>query len=360
MKEEKIWELIILKLSGEASPEQEADLEEAMKQSPDLVFPLGILEGIWKSKPGNQLPGTADRFNRHLQRLSNHLSEDVLQYDTAAPASAQPSSRKKLYRRVLLAGAMAACLALGLIMVLHTRHRQEKAPAAAAQHQVYTKKGARSTLHLPDGTEVWLNAGSKVSYENNFAGGAREVTLEGEAFFDVAKDPDRPFIIHTDMIDIRVLGTALNVRAYADEKATETALIRGAVEITLHRSPEKRIVLRPDEKLVVRNDSPALTKPLPIMTLTQVHYLEQDQEPAPMETLWMKNKLVFDDEPLQQVALKLERWYDVKVIIADKALEQVEYSGVFENEDISQVLYALQLTGNFHYTIRGKVITIGQ
>lgn len=359
MKEEKIWELIVLKLSGEAGPEQEAELEEALKQAPDLVFPLGILEGIWHSKRNSNAAGTADRFNRHLQRLSNHLSEDVLQYETAAAAPVVRSSRKRYYRRALLAGAMAACLALGLVVVRYSANRQEKVPAAVAQHQVYTRKGARSKLHLPDGTEVWLNAGSKVTYENNFGGATREVTLEGEAFFDVAKDPDMPFIIHTDMIDIKVLGTALNVRAYADEKATETALIRGAVEITLHRSPEKRIVLRPDEKLVVRNDSPALTRPVPIMTLTQLHYLEQDEEPAPMETLWMKNKLAFDGEPLQQVALKLERWYDVKVIIADKALEQVEYSGVFENEDIAEVLYALQLTGNFRYTIRGKVITIG-
>jgi ferric-dicitrate binding protein FerR (iron transport regulator) len=353
MKDEKIWELIVLKLSGEATPDQEAELEEALKQRPDLAFQAGMLEGVWNSRQDREQPDTADRFNRHLQRLSNHLSDGTLKYDTEAR-----STRRTFSRRGILAVAIAACLGLGIIIVLLTA-RKEKAPLAVTQNQVWTKKGSRSKLTLPDGTEVWLNASSKVTYGNDFNSDTRKVTLEGEAFFEVTKRNGIPFIIHTDMIDIKVLGTALNVRAYADEKITETALIRGTVEIVLQRNPEKKIILRPDEKLVVRNDTATLTRPEPILMLTQVHYLDKAQHNPPAEALWMKNKLVFDDETLQQIALKLERWYDVKVIIQDKQLEDVQYSGIFENEDISEVLYALQLTGNFHYTIRKKVVTIG-
>lgn len=353
MKDERIWELIVLKLSGEATPDQEAELEEALKQRPDLALQAGILEGVWNSRQEREQPDTADSFNRHLQRLSNHLSDGTLKYDTEAR-----STRRRFSLRAIVPVAVAACLALGIIIVLLVP-RKGKAPLATTQNEVWTKKGSRSKLTLPDGTEVWLNASSKVTYGNDFNDDTRKVTLEGEAFFEVTKRNGVPFIIHTDMVDIRVLGTALNVRAYADEKITETALIRGTVEIVLQRNPEKKIILRPDEKLVVRNDTATLTKPEPILTLSQVHYLDKEQRNPPVEALWMKNKLVFDDETLQQIALKLERWYDVKVIIQDKQLEDVQYSGIFENEDISEVLYALQLTGNFHYTIRKKVVTIG-
>ena len=102
---------------------------------------------------------------------------------------------------------------------------------------------------------AWLNADSKLTYDENFRGDYREVSLEGEAFFDVVKDKTRPFIIHTKTLDIRVLGTAFNVSAYESEKNTETALFRGSVEVTLHNNPEKKIVLKPNEKLMVNNKS---------------------------------------------------------------------------------------------------------
>jgi ferric-dicitrate binding protein FerR (iron transport regulator) len=357
MKQEKIWELVVLKLSGEATPAQEADLEEALKQNPHLGFSLEILERLWKSNRDKGLTDTEDRFNRHLQRLSNHLSEDTLRYETTA--APPPGNRRgaTLYRFAWPAAIAAACCAFAFL-VLRNGGEGKKTAVAAAQSQVCTRDGSKSKLQLPDGTEVWLNAGSRITYGDNFAGPVRQVTLEGEAFFEVSASADNPFIIHTKLVDITVLGTALNVRAYAEEKVAETALIRGRVEIKLHSSPEKRIILKPAEKLIVRDDSITLARPLPVMTLTQVHYLNQGRDSAAMETLWLKNKLVFDEEPLQQVAMKLERWYGVKVSILDEQLKNSAYSGVFEDEELTEVLYALQLTGNFHYTIRKKEVII--
>lgn len=361
MKEENFWELVVLKLSGEATPAQEAELEEALKQHPELGFQLGILEEVWKSRQHKRSPDTADRFNRHLQRLSNHLSGETLRYETT-------ERHTTVYKRAGLLCALVACCALVFFIFRYHDAWKGPMPAMAAQNLVCTKNGSKSKLQLPDGTEVWLNAGSSITYGNDFTGPSRKVTLKGEAFFEVAKHHGVPFIIHTDMMEVKVLGTALNVRAYADEKVAEAALIRGAIEITLPRSPEKKIILRPDEKLIVSNDGPVITgnkktperdrAPAPVITLTQVHYRDRKQDKAPMEALWIKNKLVFDDEPLQQVALKLERWYGVEVVIRDEQLKNVEYSGVFEDEELPDVLYALQLTGNFHYTIRKKEVTI--
>ena len=157
MKDERIWELIVLKLSGEATPDQEAELEEALKQRPDLALQAGILEGVWNSRQEREQPDTADSFNRHLQRLSNHLSDGTLKYDTEAR-----STRRRFSLRTIVPVAVAACLALGIIIVLLVP-RKEKAPLATTQNEVWTKKGSRSKLTLPDGTEVWLNASSKVN-----------------------------------------------------------------------------------------------------------------------------------------------------------------------------------------------------
>jgi ferric-dicitrate binding protein FerR (iron transport regulator) len=355
MTQEKIWELLVLKLSGEATPAQEAELEEALRQHPELGFSLEILERLWHSKQ-QELPGTEDRFNRHLQRLSNHLSDETLRYETAAPLPPERRRRTILYRLAWPAAVAAACCAL--VFLLLRNKDNKKVLAEAAQSEVCTKNGSKSKLQLPDGTEVWLNAGSRITYGNDFNESDRQVTLEGEAFFDVAANANIPFVIHTNLVDITVLGTAFNVRAYANEKVAETALIRGSVEIKLHSSPEKKIILKPAEKLIVRDDSILLAKPLPVMTLTQVHYLDKQRDSTAVETLWLKNKLVFDEEPLEQVALKLERWYGVKVTIQDDQLKNIAYSGVFEDEALQEVLYALQLTGNFHYSILKKEVII--
>jgi transmembrane sensor len=239
----------------------------------------------------------------------------------------------------------------------------------SAHNTVTTKRGSKSKVQLPDGTEVWLNADSRLTYNESFAGVSREVQLTGEAYFDVVKDKDHPFIIHTTSIDIRILGTTLNVRSYCNEKNTEAALIRGSVEITLRNSPGKKIILEPNEKLVVQNGKAKVISDRaqapgmeprddhePMMVLGKVHFQKKDS--VATEVLWVKNKLAFDGESLKDVAMKIERWYDVRVVISDESLKGTLYSAVFEDESLRQVMEALRMTGNFRYSINKKEVTI--
>ncbi|WP_431217647.1 FecR family protein [Puia sp. P3] len=236
--------------------------------------------------------------------------------------------------------------------------------APATGNFVSTRNGSKSKLQLPDGTQVWLNSGSNISYDNDFNGTSRQVRLTGEAFFDVVKDNARPFIIHTATVDVTVLGTAFNVRSYPEEKVTETSLIRGAVEVTLKTNAGKKVLLKPNEKLIVSNDSATIkhdsakdTRKRPAtMTLTQVHHLDRDSVAA--EVLWTKNKLVFDGETLGQVARRLERWYGVTVTIQGDELKNIEFTGVFDDDNLTEVLYALQLSGNFKYEIKKNEVII--
>lgn len=359
MDNEKMWHLLILKLSGEASKEELDELDHVLQQDPDLALKAMSVESVWRNK-GNQAPeGTDDLFNRHLQRLSDDTAENTPFYHTEDP---RPRRTIKL-KWIAAAMAAAACV---LFAVLRGGAPTPVPSASATRNFVSTKNGSKSKLQLPDGTQVWLNSGSNISYGNDFDGPTRQVKLTGEAFFDVVKDNARPFIIHTTTIDIKVLGTAFNVRSYPEEKVTETSLIRGAVEITLKANSDKKILLKPNEKLIVSNDSSllvkdsaqiagALKKPT-VMTLTQVHHLAKDT--VATEVLWTKNKLVFDGETLSEVALKLERWYGVKVIIRGDELKDTQYTGVFSDDNLTEVLYALQLSGNFKYVIRRNEVII--
>ena len=367
MDNEKIWHLLILKLSGEATEEDRAELNDLLQQHPDMAAQAASVEGVWKSRGAEAKENTDERFNRHLQRLSDDTVENTPFYHMpevrpGLTAEVRPGRVRKIWT-LLGATAVAACLA---IVFFRSGVKGPTSTPLASGNFVSTKNGSKSKLQLPDGTQVWLNSGSNISYDNDFGGATRQVRLTGEAFFDVVKDNARPFIIHTTTVDITVLGTAFNVRSYPEEKVTETSLIRGAVEVTLKANADKKIFLKPNEKLIVSNDSTLVKsdsihvadvrKKPAAMTLTQVHHLNKDTVAS--EVLWTKNKLVFDGETLSEVALKLERWYGVKVIIQGDELKNMEYTGVFDDDNLTEVLYALQLSGNFKYVVRRNEVVI--
>jgi ferric-dicitrate binding protein FerR (iron transport regulator) len=363
MDNEKMWHLLILKLSGEASAEELEELDDLLQQHPDLALKAASVTSVWGTKAAPATENTDELFNRHLQRLSDDTAENTPFYHVGGLRRRRSGKLRSLTAVTVAAACIVAFLIYNL---LEKRSIVKGSIPSVSGNFVSTKNGSKSKLQLPDGTQVWLNSGSNISYENDFDGPTRQVRLTGEAFFDVVKDASRPFVIHTATIDIKVLGTAFNVRSYPEEKVTETALIRGSVEITLKANSDKKIFLKPNEKLIVSNDSSwlqkdsshagnAIKRPT-VMTLTQVHHLNKDS--IATEVLWTKNKLVFDGETLSEVALKLERWYGVKVIIRGDELKNIEYTGVFSDDNLTEVLYALQLSGNFKYVIRRNEVII--
>jgi ferric-dicitrate binding protein FerR (iron transport regulator) len=158
-------------------------------------------------------------------------------------------------------------------------------------------------------------------------------------------------------MDIKVLGTAFNVRSYPNERTSEAALVRGLVQIIMRQNPGETLFLRPNEKIIINGtpnkgfkNSNQITTEAARIVLTQMHRLKEEN--SSIETSWVENKLAFDNETLEQIALKLERWFDVKVTVHDTLKESTFY-GVFEDEKLDEVLTALQITGNFHFKING-------
>lgn len=363
MNQDRFWELVSVKLAGEATPEELAELEAFLQENSAEGIRLEKLHEIWETRH-RPLVSQKEAFNRHMQRLSNHLSEPVLQYenpDTPVLETEVIAQPKRKFRTLYL--AMTTAAALLAIFLFYTLKIEKPDTKGNAQNTVSTKRGSKSKVQLPDGTQVWLNADSRITYNENFQGAQREVELTGEAFFDVVRDETRPFIIHTSAIDVKVLGTSFNVRSYADEKNTETSLIHGSIEVTLVNSADKKkIILRPNDKLIVNNNEARLIEKqgskshVPLLTLVKINYKKADS--SVIETMWVKNKLAFDEEPLEEIALKIERWYDVKVSIMDEHLKREPYTGTFELETLPEVLEALNAGGDFRYSVNKKEVNI--
>ena len=209
---------------------------------------------------------------------------------------------------------------------------------------------------------VWLNASSNLTYEKDFGKDLREVNLVGEGFFNVVKDPAHPFVIHTKVLDVKVLGTEFNVKAYPNDAYTETSLIRGSVEVTIKNRPNERHYLKPNEKMSVANDilnvaekTNEISKPI-ILTEPLTYY---HADSTVVETSWVENKLIFqENETFREVALKMERWYGVHISFGDDGVAEIRPFGSFTNETITQALDALREGFRFNYKINGDDIVI--
>jgi transmembrane sensor len=343
-------ELLAKKLSGEATPAEIEQLDELMRKHPEWMFSAQHITDLWNLKEPLNPEISEDAYQQHLLRMQEK--------GLPVPGTELPAEplRPRKAGRILLPLALLTILVISLYMLWP---KGETDTRQAQVSEVQTKAGSRTRLVLPDSSTVWLNAGSKLSYPEGFGVKTRELTLSGEAFFDVRKS-NIPFIINTPSVRISVLGTAFNVKSYPNEKTTETSIVRGKVEVSLNNSPGKKFILERDEKLVVPNvtrenlqTTPG--KKEPVILLGKLTHLEDS---SIMETSWVENKLVFMDESFAEVAKKMERWYNVKIEIRDARIALARLTGTFENETVTQALEALQITMPFRFTTEKNQIII--
>ena len=241
------------------------------------------------------------------------------------------------------------------------------AKTTASTNEVVTQKGSKTSIKLPDGTRVWLNSDSKLTYAEDFSGSKREINLTGEAYFDVAHDADRPFIIHTQKMDIRVLGTAFNVKSYPQDDIVETVLIRGKIEVTFPGRLAEKIILKPNEKLILRkepekqnssaNEIKTNTQ-IPKMMVNTLEYISKDSVVA--ETAWLDNKLAFTNETLGNIAVELERKFDIRIDFKTEALKAYRYTGLFDQQNPEKILQLLSLSKAFKLRVEDKRIILSQ
>ncbi|WP_428228655.1 FecR family protein [Flavobacterium sp.] len=206
-----------------------------------------------------------------------------------------------------------------------------------------TKLGEHAKITLSDGTQIWLNAGSHLKYPIKFKGGTREVYLTGEAFFDVAKDKEHPFIIHTDKMDTKVLGTSFNVQAYPDHAMQEVSVLTGRVNVKSTVTDEN-VYVTPGQKVVFKSKNNKL------QAFTNI--------PVNSISLWRKNIIVFEDAPLPEVIATINRNYNVAIQIDNKNLNNLKISAYFKELPVNQVVALVCNIINANYKIESGIYII--
>jgi ferric-dicitrate binding protein FerR (iron transport regulator) len=251
-----------------------------------------------------------------------------------------------------LFGTAAAAAVAAIILTLVNPFGQENTRPSPARSEL-SKRGERRSFQLPDGSSVMLNSGSTLELAEGFNSNRREVMLDGEAFFEVTHMPDKPFVIKTKYLGIRVLGTVFNVKAYNDDPFGEATLLEGSVEVTLLRENNRKIILKPQEKV-------SYTEPAsPVTPKTDQSTTIAAAEPAQATELsWTKNRLAFSDANFRDVANTLERWFDVNILFNDDEVSSYRFTATFEKQTINEILDALRLSRPFEYRQDGNNIYI--
>jgi transmembrane sensor len=252
--------------------------------------------------------------------------------------------------------AAVVVLSLGLSWVWHAISVSRN---AASQKIVYNEiivpVGEKSQIILSDGTHVWINSGSSLKYPVNFGQHSRDVSLQGEAYFDVKKHGNSTFTVNTHDARIVVLGTAFNVKSYPEDLKTQTTVVRGLVRVESHEKGIEPVLIRPNQMAVLNNANQAgMGKLSPIKKLNVVNKVN-----TVVITSWKDQMLVFADETFEDIAVKMERWFNMKIRIDDNKLRQERYTGKFvHNETVYEVLEAIKLTTPIEYSVKNSEIVI--
>ncbi len=230
----------------------------------------------------------------------------------------------------------------------------------------YNTGGAeRKKIELPDGTVIMLNARSSLKINKDFNINNREVTLVGEAFFDVTHDKNKPFKVQTSDFDINVLGTTFNVKAYPDEETSEAVLIKGVIVMEGNKNRGNSITLKPSQKVTFYKVPQAVpnikrqTVPAKYPDVTINSYTKKSDSTI-VEMAWVQNQLEIQDQSFADLRKILERWYNVEIIFTSTDLEKYHFTATFKDESLIEVLNALQSAEHFKYEIKGNQIIISK
>jgi ferric-dicitrate binding protein FerR (iron transport regulator) len=358
MKTEIPWLLLKKSLSNTLSPGEQRDLEQWIEKSElnkhifdevseDKLFQEAILSSKWDDNSAT--------WNQILSRIQ------------------QPTKRISMSRRQFLIMSAAAILLLlvtiSSLFYVNDRLSNPGNEIPEGYTYIFSPRGQRTKVILPDRSRIWLNSESSLRYSTVFNATYREVVLQGEAFFEIQPDPAKPFFVSANEINVKVYGTSFNIRAFPNENTIETTLIEGklsVISLTQSGGEPNEVFLRPNEKCIVTRD----TKNVEISASNQtsadpseaINYRNRARVVAlkvqkgintEEEKLWKDGKLVFRDRPFAKLAVDLERWFDVKIHFEDKKIGSYKFTGVFDKETINQALEALKLSSpkSFQYEI---------
>jgi transmembrane sensor len=258
--------------------------------------------------------------------------------------STQEIKTKRVVKMRTFWPAIAAVLLVGLVFssIVIFSVRQDTACFTAV-----APKGSITKMIMPDNSVIYLNAGSEIRYSQSKLKTQRDVFLSGEAYFDVTKNKRKPFVVHTDYYDVKVMGTKFNVKTYSDDNSIETTLEKGSVLVTSNQniSLPQDFYLKPGEQLAYNREENTIG----IKKVDPQLYVS-----------WKDNHLRFINMDLDELFKLMERKYGVEIEIEDDAILDYHYSGTIKNESILELLEIIQYTTPIHYEIEGQKVLISK
>lgn len=336
MKEGRIWNLIGKQLAGEATAEELAELEHWLHSLPNHALLYQSVRAYWQNK--KKIPDS------DAWPVWYAIEQKINQNDTEE-STVKISEKHRFYLTFKVAAAATLLLLAAWFLFQYGEQTLLNFTATVQENA----KGIRSKIMLPDGSLVWLNTESKLTYHQDFGETIRAVYLSGEAFFEVEKNPEVPFIIYLEKNHIQVMGTSFNVKSYENEKTVETSVMTGEVLfVKKGTGAEKKdsvYYITPNQKLAFFKDS---------------GHVEKIKVNSQEDIAWIQGKLIFKNETWDQIAKTLERTYDTTIAFENPSLRNCRLTATFQEKTLREVLELIAMTEDFNYEIRQQVLIKGK
>ena len=312
-------------------------LKQASAEEIQVLIQWLKSEGSFQDWADEEWNAAASEMDTKLQRqLFGQIKEKISQIDrTCLPE--KENRRRKFYLWFARVASVILLLSMTGLSVYYYTMSQMIMPDMI----VSVEKGQKANVVLPDGSKVWVNSDSRLSYGSRFNQKERVLSLEGEAYFEVTPDKDRPFIVETEELAVRALGTSFNVKSYEEEKDVSTVLMTGKVEVT---SDYDRLVLNPNERIVFNKQTGHMEKSTVENTGDYIN--------------WKYNALTFNGETFENIVHTLERYYNTRIVFESETLKKYRFTGTPGNTSLESILQILSLTSPLSYEVRDSMIIL--
>ncbi len=357
MKTEKyIRDLIPLYLGGELSVEERKIIEDWMAADKENLKFFLQTKSIWESA------AIAQDYNPDIESRWQSLQQRL-------------GSSKNKSHHIISILKIAASFLIFFMVGITTYHffiQSKQKSTDELTNKIMAPYGSKTMLTLSDGSTVWLNAGSVLEYPDNFmAGDSREVILEGEAYFNIAKNDHKPFNVNAQGVIVKAIGTSFNVKAYSDEPLVEATLVEGIISVSTGQMEENEIILKPRQKLTidkgsseysvkvsdVEKESKLPKKNNVVAKIKKSVEITSDVE-TEVYTSWKDARWIIQNEQLDKLAKKLERRYAIEIAFDDTLLKQFRFTGTLHDESLEQVLEVISFAAPIKYKINGNKVVL--
>ncbi len=313
---------IIKYLEGKTTEEESLQIRNWLKEPGHEEESRKLLGEIWTNSE-LKLHGRSPDFEMMLSQVHNQIHR---QENTVVPPIATDSKIYRLYRIFSKVAAILIIPLLVFTVYFYSRSVPDREGLLpVSMREIYTKPGIRTKIELSDGTKVWLNDGTTLRYPERFSGKNREVFVDGEAYFEVTHNPEKPFVVDNPMMTTVVTGTHFNLNAYSADQYFEATLLEGKVSL---KKNNEELTMTPGEQVQIdaRNQK-----------------IEQKNVNPENAAAWIDGKLIFKDEKLGTAIKKLGRWYNVEIILTDRKLSDYLLTGTVQDEKLDQTLALISL-----------------